>query len=592
MKTYIAFLLSIFLCLVAFSSFAQAKLPANIQWQTNEDDFIFEDYAPKKGGVFYDYITSFPLTFRLYGPNSNSGGFVSYNRAYAFMSLTTINPNTQNVIPQLATHWAIMDDKKTVYYKLDQDARWSDGEKITADDYLFGYEFLQSKDIQAPFYNQYMRNHFETVEKIDDYTLKLVAKKPSWRILDELDLTPLPRHAIQLDKDWVKNYQWKPNVVPGPYVIKKFKKGRSIEFQRIKDWWGKDKRYFKNKYNFDTIVLRVIRNDAVAYEQFKKEKLSVFRPNSLVWAKKTAIKEIQNGYINKQRIFKDVWTGVSGIFFNTQKGIWSDKNLRQAFAYTIDFATMNKNLFFDLYQRKHHFFDVIAPYKKADQRTYAYDLEKAHAVLENAGWKKTESSRQFREKDGQLLELDIFTANDEALRFLSFIKQSAEKAGIKVNLHKKDGATFFKGINERNFTAFSLGFGGGRYPSPRQFFHSDNLKKYTNNLMMFANEELDRLIDVYEFDLDEQKRIDAIERIEEIVHENVPVVFYWTDPADKLLWWKYIKGPKQFIYKIGYDNDLLYYDQSEFEIVQEAIKQDKKLPILPLVYDPYDLIVR
>ena len=59
------------------------------------------------------------------------------------------------MIPALATHWAIADDHQTVYFRLDPEARWSDGKPVTADDYLFGYEMMKSKVIRDPWMNSY-----------------------------------------------------------------------------------------------------------------------------------------------------------------------------------------------------------------------------------------------------------------------------------------------------------------------------------------------------------------------------------------------------------------------------------------------------
>ena len=358
-RIFISFLWVVCLIQTVFS----AELPKNIKWQTASHKPFLSSNKAKKGGTYRNYILSYPSTFRLYGPNSNSGGFVGYNRAYSFWSLVTRHPNTSKFLPELATHWYLAKDQKTAYFKLNQKARWSDGKKIIADDYLFNFEFLQSKFIQAPFYNQYIRENIASVEKIDNYTIKVVSVKPSWRLLEIVNLTPTPRHATKLDKDWVKRTQWQPNIVPGPYVLKKFEKNKFIEFQRIKNWWGKEEAEYKHKFNFDVIRLDVIRNEAIAYEVFKKGKLSVFYPTEVQWIKETNISAIKKGNILKHKYPIDVWTGIRGIMFNTEDKIWSDATLRKALAYTIDFEKINKNQLYSLNQRKNNFFDVDPPYK-------------------------------------------------------------------------------------------------------------------------------------------------------------------------------------------------------------------------------------
>ena len=141
-------------------------------------------------------------------------------------------------------------------------------------------------------------------------------------MLEEVNITPLPKHVIELDENWVKNYQWKPNVVPGPYVLTKFKNGKYLEFHRIKDWWGKDRAYYKNQFNFDIIRLDIIREQAIAFELFKKGKFSAFSPTELQWVRETDIKAVKKGYILKTKYPVETWTGLRGIFFNTQEKIW------------------------------------------------------------------------------------------------------------------------------------------------------------------------------------------------------------------------------------------------------------------------------
>ena len=104
-----------------------------------------------------------------------------------------MHPVTDKFIPMMATHWSIQPDRKTIYFKLDPDARWSDGKPVTADDYVFTLEMMRSKFIVDPFYNTYAEEYFESVDKIDDHTIRIVGKRPSWRPL--YDYVALPDAA-------------------------------------------------------------------------------------------------------------------------------------------------------------------------------------------------------------------------------------------------------------------------------------------------------------------------------------------------------------------------------------------------------------
>jgi len=257
MKKALFLLLNLFLCAAALA----ASLPPDIKWETNMDDPPIGDPKAIKGGILYMDMEDYPLTFRLMGPNANDR-FASWNRAFSMdLTLVNLHPTTDRFIPYLATHWSIQPDNQTIYYKLDPDARWSDGKPVTADDFVFCWEMMQSPHIVDPFYNNYVKEYLKSVEMVDAHTLKIVGEKPSWRPLYDYNLFPMPRHAIKLGPDWVKETNNTFQVVAGPYVVTEAVAGQRVVFSRIKDWWGSDKRYFKGMYNVDQIVLKVFPNE-------------------------------------------------------------------------------------------------------------------------------------------------------------------------------------------------------------------------------------------------------------------------------------------------------------------------------------------
>ncbi len=120
----------------------------------------------------------------------------------------------------MATHWSVQSDQKTIYFKLDPDAQFSDGDPITADDYVFTWKMMQSKAIVDPFYNSYAERYF-AVGRQD--------RRPhaaNCRHAAELaaagrlrGLFPTPSHATVLDDTWVTRTTNEPQVAVGPYVV-------------------------------------------------------------------------------------------------------------------------------------------------------------------------------------------------------------------------------------------------------------------------------------------------------------------------------------------------------------------------------------
>ncbi|MBU4009920.1 MAG: ABC transporter substrate-binding protein, partial [Proteobacteria bacterium] len=234
MKTVFAFIKVFLVAGVLFShaqSYAAApELPKDIKWLTNDSDPVFASDDAKKGGTFHAALMSFPMTFRIVGPDSND----SFRNAIQDnqKSLIGIHPNTLNIIPEIATHWAFGKDKKTMYFKLNKKARWSDGVFVTAKDFAYTLEFMRSKNIVAPWYNDYYSKEIDRVIVYDDYTLAVVATKAEPDLYLKLGLIPTPIHYYKkLGEDFVRKYNWE--IVPntGAYQISDFVKGKSIVFK-------------------------------------------------------------------------------------------------------------------------------------------------------------------------------------------------------------------------------------------------------------------------------------------------------------------------------------------------------------------------
>ncbi|MDH4052911.1 MAG: ABC transporter substrate-binding protein, partial [Rubrivivax sp.] len=142
---------------------AAPALPADIQWETNNDDPPIGSPQALRGGTLNDAIGSYPLTFRLVGPNSNDA-FAGWNRLFTMnFGLVTRHPVTDRFIPLMATHWSVQKDQRTIYFKLDRDARFSDGHPVTARDFVFTWQLMRSEHIVDPFYNNYAKNYYESV---------------------------------------------------------------------------------------------------------------------------------------------------------------------------------------------------------------------------------------------------------------------------------------------------------------------------------------------------------------------------------------------------------------------------------------------
>ena len=144
-----------------------ADVPAGLDWEDGSDLPDIGSPDAKKGGTLYTYIADFPRTLRLLGPDSN-GSFRPWILDDTRMQFGRRHPNVTSIdgngnfryFPGVAEAWAVDRAARTVYVRSNPAARFSDGEKITSDDMMFTFYFMQSPHIQAPWYNNnYQRNY-------------------------------------------------------------------------------------------------------------------------------------------------------------------------------------------------------------------------------------------------------------------------------------------------------------------------------------------------------------------------------------------------------------------------------------------------
>ena len=364
------------------------NFPEDIEWLTNDTDPVYASPEAKKGGTFRDSLLSFPATFRSVGPDSNNSfaGVLRSNQ----LGLIGIHPNTENIIPELATHWAFGKDKKTMYFKLNPKARWSDGKPVTAHDFAYTMEFMRSEFIVAPFYNDYYTREIDRVIVYDDHTLAVVGTKAKPDLHLHIPIGPTPRHFFgKLDKDFVRKFNWKIEPNTGPYQISDFKKGKSIKLERKKDWWAKDLRYFKNRFNVDRVIFKVVRDFNLMWEHFKKAQQDVFRitfPD--YWHVKSKTPVIENGYVHRIWFFNDTQQSAMGMWLNLDREIFKDKNVRYAFAHAMNVQKVIEKVLRNDYFRLEQHYVGYGRYSNNSIKARRFDLKKVDDYMKKSGWKR------------------------------------------------------------------------------------------------------------------------------------------------------------------------------------------------------------
>ena len=277
-----------------------------------------------------------------------------------------------------------------MYFKLNPEARWSDGVPVTAGDFAFTLEFMRSKHIIAPWYNDYYTQEIDRVIVYDDHTLAVVSTKAVPDLHLKLGIQPTPRHFYEtLDEGFVRKYNWE--IVPntGAYQISDFSKGKYVMFKRKQDWWGDRLHYFQHRFNVDRVKFTVVRDINVMWEYFKKAQVDTFAMNfPQYWHIRSKTPQIENGYIERIWFFNDTQQSAMGLWLNQDREIFKDPRLRFAFAHAMNVEKVIEQVLRNDYFRLESGFVGYGPYSNTEIRARRFDLGKVDEYMKAAGWRR------------------------------------------------------------------------------------------------------------------------------------------------------------------------------------------------------------
>ena len=240
-------------------------------------------------------------------------------------------------------------DRSWAEFTLNPKAHWSDGMPVTVDDVLFTYELLEAKG--RPPYSSRM-DKIASIEQTGDRKVRFVFNEKSDREFPLIiGLSPiLPKHAI--DPDTFDQSTLTPPIGSGPYKIGKVEPGQRISYERDKNYWAKDLPSKRGFDNFDTIKVEYFRNSNSRFEAFKKGLFDVLPEGDPAnWERAYDFPAVSDGQVIKDSFVTGKPANLLGFVFNTRNPMFKNRETRRALAMMLDFEWINKNLFFDAYQR-------------------------------------------------------------------------------------------------------------------------------------------------------------------------------------------------------------------------------------------------
>ncbi|MDP6684611.1 MAG: ABC transporter substrate-binding protein [Candidatus Marinimicrobia bacterium] len=575
-----------------FEKYAEELGYQTYVWSEEKDGTFFGDSRAKKGGTLNYIHSNFPRTMRIIGQNSSQMINTRIIQALCYEALLSQHPATLEFVPSLATHWQISEDKMEFKFRINPDARWSDGMPVVAEDVVATWDIRMDETILEPS-EQLSFGKFERPVAESKYIVSVKAKSINWRnFLYFSTMALMPNHILK-DLDgtaFLEEYAFSMITGSGAYIIPEdlIRNQESFTLVRRNDYWAADDPMNKYTYNFDKIKVSVVKdNTALEYEKFKKGEQDFYRVSQArVWVEETNYEAIQNGWIQKQRIFSEKPAGTSGYYFNMRKWPFDDKRVRYAFTYLYNREKMNREMYYNEYGMMNSLY-AGSVYENPNNNKFHHNPEKAVQLLREAGYtSRNDDGWLVHEESGRILSFEL--SLPKTYEYMATpVQQMLKEYGMDMQIKFVDYNTMIKNVNERNYTVAMLAYGGLVYPNPETSLKSELADQNdNNNVWGFKSARVDELLTEYDVCFEQKRRVEIIQEIDGIFADVHPTAWSIVRNYQRILYWDKFGFPEwMFTRYIGEFWSIFPYwwiDEEKSIRLENAMETGEKLPLAPL----------
>ena len=533
-------------------------LPTIAQLKKNAADFQYAIGA--RGGALTVATISEPLTLNLaIARDASSSGVLGF----LFEGLTETSWLTDQVQPALAESWERSDDGLTWTFHLRGDVLWHDGQPFTAHDVDFTFNrIIYNDDIsassRASFDFRFQDDSGEwqeapmTVRALDDYTVECILPLPFAPFLRSMGTSIYPRHILEqhVDDDtfaatWDIETDPTKVIGTGPFTIASYVPGEHVVMQRNPDYWLKDDAGNSLPY-LDQIVYDIVPDLETELAKFLAGESDIHGVLGEEFAELSALQDEGDFTIYR----RGPAFGTTFMAFNMNPGqnpdtgqpyvqperlAWfQNREFRQAIAHVIDKGSIINDVQHGLgYPQWSSISPAAGDFHNPHVATYEYDVARANGILDGLGWVDTNGDGIREDGAGNEITFSLITNTGNTVRGRvgAIIHQGLTDIGLSVDYRLVEFEDLVTQLVETyDWETLIIGFTGGTEPhSGINLWHSgEGLHLWNPNQARAATvweAEIDELYIKAAQELDRDTRVQYYHRAQEIVAENVPVIY-------------------------------------------------------------------
>ena len=444
---------------------------------------------------------------------------VLYNR------LVEIDEMTGKIVPGLAKSWEMLDDN-TLLFHLEENVKFHNGEKFTANDVKFTLERAKTLPKVAHLYQLISR-----VEVVDENTVKIVTSKPFAPILAHLSHKTASILSEKYYQEKGDKYFENP-VGTGPYKYKDWKIGDRITIEAFPE-------YFKGEPKIKYVVIRAVPEENSRVIGLETGEIDMTADLGAESRRTVMANSEKITYMEKSGV------SVNYVGINTSKGILADKEVRQAIAMGIDRDAIINSIMMGAVKKANSFIAPATFGYSPDSKVLDYNLEAAKKIIESKGL------------TGSKLTLGV-SNSVERMQMCEIIQAQLKEIGLEISIESLEWGTFLSATARGDLDMFTLGWGPSTYDGDYGFypnFHSSQIGG-SGNRSQYSNPEMDKLLDEAKKEINSEKRKELYKKVADIIYDEVPAIpMYYVNNTVAAV--KNVKGVKPTSY--------IYFQELSFE---------------------------
>lgn len=531
-----------------------------IEWQS-KFDFAYEPYDLDGYRLGGEFVEAFPAQLSKLTPVLAEDTYARRINDQICESLADLNPETLQLEGMLAEAWQYDPEGYWLRVKLRDNINFSDGVEITAEDVRWSFEdYINNPELETEALRSIMTS-IEDVEVISEKVVEFTFNQPdAYNLQAAMGYYILPKHFYTQFTPNQINQSTALSMGSGPFKIdnldidSQWAPGKDVILVRNEQYWGP-------KPALESLRYKVIIEPIASLTEFRNGNVSMVTPSSP-----------QFGKVSREEGWDDFayslnWTNMrSGYaFIGWQCGPregkltpFHDKRVRQAMTLIIDRQLVIDDIFNGIGERAVGPNNPPSPAANPNIEPWPYDLDRAKALLTEAGWIDTDDDGILENERGDefVFEFTRVAGSQTTERIEKYLIGQCASVGIICNPRIVDWSLYDQILKNRDFDSIMMGWAASSPESdPKQIWHSDSIQNQGHNFIQWDAGQ-DQYIDKIKLTLDADERMRVFHQLHTLIDDEQPYTFLRVGP-----WLRFINKDFQNVhtYPKGLEQREYYY---------------------------------